>query len=154
MIIKNAIRKTCFVVSAIIFSANPIIIHAESYAPYPDNLPAKVISINSASSITVSAETWPGFSRTFNIALANIEVPQNNSNAGLCEQELAQEALDFTKKYLTGEAKVELHKMMMETSADQNVKADIYTSKGSLSNALKNQGLARPADSEPKAPWC
>ena len=44
--------------------------------------------------------------------------------------------------------------MTMQTSADQNAEADIYTEKGSLTKALKSKGLARPIDTENKEPWC
>jgi hypothetical protein len=154
MLVKKIITKACFVVSIALSFTVTSAVSEETYAPYPDKLSAKLVSVRSASSIDVSAETWPGFSRTFSVSLSGIEVPQNSSDVELCQQELAEQALNFVKDYLSNAEKVEIHNMMMKTSADQNVEADIYTEKGSLSKALKSRGFARSTDIEHEEPWC
>jgi len=148
------ITKVCFFVALTTFVAVPSVVIAENYAPYPAKLSAKLVSIRSASTIDVSAETWPGFSRTFSISLSGLEVPKNSDDVKLCQRELAEKALDFVKDYLVGAAKIEIHNMTMQTSSDQNVEADIHTEKGSLSNALKSRGFARSKDTENEEPWC
>ena len=153
MLVKNLITKACFIAitASLTISSG---VNAESYSPYPDKLSAKLVSINSASSIDVSAETWPGFTRTFSVSLSGIEVPKNSPDVKLCQRELAEQALDFVKEYLTDAAKIEIHNMTMQTSADQNVQADIHTDQGSLSKALTNRGFARSTNIDHEEPWC
>ena len=150
MLAKKIIKSYFAILLMVVLS----IASAESYAPYRDKLSAKVVSIKSASVIDVSAETWPGFSRTFSISLAGIETPKNASDAALCQQKLAEKALDFVKDYLQNATKIEIHNMTMKTSADQDAEADIFTEKGSLSKALKGSGFARSADIDGQEPWC
>jgi len=154
MTIKRIITQAGLIVSINAAVAIIPVANAEPYSPYPGTLAAKLVTIRSASTIDVSAQTWPGYTRTFSISLSGIEVPQSNSDAKLCQRELAEQALEFVKEYLSNAEKIEIHDMTMQTSADQNVEADIYTEKGSLTKALKSKGLARPIDTENKEPWC
>jgi endonuclease YncB( thermonuclease family) len=154
MSIKRIFKSAGFIVAVnialVIFSAA----NAETYSPFPGVLPAKLIAIKSAANFTVSAETWPGFRRTFNISLAAIDVPRSTSDVEPCQRQLAEQALELVKEYLADPAKLEIHDMTMQTSADKNAQADIYTDRGSLSKALIRQGLARPIATERQEPWC
>lgn len=154
MYINRIITQAVLIVSINAAVAIIPVANAEPYSPYPGTLPAKLVTVKSALTIDVSAQTWPGFTRTFSISLSGIEVPKNNSDAQLCQRELAEQAFEFVKEYLGNAAKIEIHDMTMQTSADQNVEADIYTEKGSLTKALKSKGLARPIDTENNEPWC
>jgi len=151
-------KKIITIVSLVAIPVSLVIsavVNAEPYSPYPGTLATKLVSVNSASSIEVSAETWPGFTRTFRISLSGIKLPQNSPDAKLCERKLAKEALDFVTDYLSNAAKIEIHNMTMETSTDQNVQAELYTDKGNLGNALKNHGLARSTNiKDDEEPWC
>ena len=153
MLVKKLITKACFVAITVSLTISSVV-NAKPYAPYPGKLSAKLVSIRSASSIDVSAETWPGFSRTFSVSLSGIEAPKNSPDVKLCQRKLAEQALDFVKDYLTDAAKIEIHNMTMQTSADQNVQADIHTDQGSLSKALISRGFARSTDIEHEEPWC
>ncbi len=127
---------------------------AKSYSPYGAKLPAKLVGVKSASAISVEAETWPGFNRAFTISLAGIQVPQNSPTADRCERELAKKAQAFVEDFLADTQQVELRDMKMDHSAQQEAVADIATGKGSLAQALVNEGLARPDDVEPTTSWC
>jgi len=128
--------------------------YSKPYSPYPENMSAKLIAVTSASQIDVSAETWPGFTRTFSISLVGIEVPQDKAGVKPCQSKLAKKALSFIKDYLKNANKIAISNMTMETSADQQVKADLITERGSLAQALLNQGLARSSTINPGEPWC
>jgi len=151
--------RNFFTHAVCIFAINvsPLVLptaNAETYAPYPGILAAKLVAVNSAANIVLSAETWPGFRRTFSISLAGIEAPQDKPGIEPCQRELAEQALEFVKKYLSDAARIEIHDMTMHTSAEQNVRADIHTEQGSLSEALLRQGLARPKVKGNNEPWC
>ncbi len=154
MSIKQHISQITFIVSIFVLSSTLSVTNAEAYSPYPGKLAAKLVAVRSASIIDVSAETWPGFTRTFSISLAGIEVPTKSPDAKLCQRKLAEKALSFTEKFLTNAKKIEIQNMTMQTSADQNAEADIFTEKGSLGKALKSHGFARIKDKENQQPWC
>ena len=154
MLVTKLNTKYWFVISVIVSLTLSSAVNAEKYAAYPGKLSVKIVSIRSASTIDVSAETWPGFTRIFSVSLSDIEVPQNNPDVKLCQRELAEKALEFVKEYLSDATRIEINNMTMQTSADQNVEADLITEKGSLSKALKSRGYARSIDSEQDEPWC
>jgi endonuclease YncB( thermonuclease family) len=127
---------------------------AEAYTPFAENLPARLVAVKSASVISVEAQTWPGFTRTFDISLAGIEVPQDTPAAGPCERKLAKQALAFVQDSLANAEVIEIKGMKMENSAQQNAEGDIGTSQGSLSQALVSKGLARPDSIDSAKSWC
>lgn len=154
MLIKKLMVHLGFIVSISASNAILPVANAEPYSPYPAILAAKLIAVRSASTIDLSADTWPGFNRTFSISLAGVEIPQNSPDVKLCQQKLAEQALIFVKEYLKDAAKIEIHNMTMQTSSNQNAEADIYTEKGSLTKALTNNGFARSTDIDHEEPWC
>jgi hypothetical protein len=104
--------------------------------------------------VVISLETWPGFRRNTTIVLPGIAVPVDTPQATECEREKAAKALEFTQKFLGDAKKIFVQDMRMETSADESALSDIITDHGSLTQALKDEGLAR-ADSAPAdTAWC
>ena len=154
MSVNKLLTKVGLVISINILLALISLTNADTYSPYPRKLSATFVAAKSASTIDVSAETWPGFTRTFSISLTGIEVPKDASNVKPCQRELAKKALIFIQDYLNGATTVEIHDMTMQTSADRNVEADIHTEKGSIIAALKNHGFARSTDILNEKPWC
>ncbi len=153
MLLKKLIVP--FVIFSIIVTSDFLAAaETEAYSPYPGTLVAELVAITSASSIELSAQTWPGYKRTFAISLASVDVPQNSPDVSTCERKLADKALAFVKGFLSNAKKLEIHDMTMKTSSDQNAEAEIYTEQGSLSKALSGQGLARPKSIAPEQPWC
>lgn len=151
MLAKKIVMKSFF---AMLLMAILSTVNAEGYSPFSKKLAAQLVAIKSVSSIDVSAETWPGFSRTFSISLSNIDTPKNSPDVSLCQQQLAQKALDFVQDYLGNASKIEIHNMTMKTSADTNANAELYTEKGSLNKALLSHGFARSDGVEQQKPWC
>ena len=124
------------------------------YEPYPGKHQARLISVDSASSITVNIETWPGYARTIYITLPDLILPGNTMQPPACELELAQKALIFTHDFVTLAKKIIINNLRMNTSADEYGTAGVYTEKGSLGAALKKEGLARSSSIDPETPWC
>lgn len=148
------IKKLGLCLSVAALSVAATAIDAKPYSPFAAKMPAKLVSVKSASTITVEAETWPGFTRAFTITLTGIQIPRNNSAASLCERDLAKEARAFVENFLADTQDIEIRDMKMEHSAQQEAEADIVTSKGSLVQALLSKGLARSNDIEPSKSWC
>lgn len=148
------IKKLGSTLSIAVLSVAAAATDAKPYSPFAATLPAKLVSVKSASTITVEAETWPGFTRAFTISLAGIQIPKNHSAASLCEKELAKKAQAFVEKFLASAQDIEIRDMKMDHSAQQEAEADIVTRKGSLVQALLNKGLARSNDIEPSKSWC
>lgn len=124
------------------------------YVPFPGKLPVTLVSVDSPKEVVVSFETWPGFRRNTTIVLPGIVVPVDTPQADACERELAAKALEFTQKFVDDAKQLYVQDMRMETSADATVLSDIITDHGSLTQALKAEGLAR-ADSVPtETSWC
>ncbi|MGR9073850.1 MAG: hypothetical protein ACU833_12370 [Gammaproteobacteria bacterium] len=129
--------------------------NAEAYSPYSGKLSGQVVSVKSASTFVVSAETWPGFRRSFTISLKDISTPSASSEAKTCERELAEKALLFVTELFGDSGAVIIRDMTMETSTDQNAEADLVAEKGSVSQALINNGFARSNEIDPdEEPWC
>lgn len=154
----NVIRKTLKnlglgLALPVLIGAAPTLA-AKAYTPFAASLPAKLLTVKSASVIQVEAETWPGFKRSFDISLADIQLPQNAPTASLCERKLADKALTFVRDFLSGADRIEIKDMTMENSAQQEAEADVVTDKGSLVQALLDNGLARSAEADPSSSWC
>ena len=124
------------------------------YVPYPGKIPVKLIEIEAPNIIMINFETWPGFSRDFKVTLPGIQVPEDSSAVELCERKLAQKAIALTRNFLINAKDIRVWDMRMETSADTDVIAPIYTKQGGLIEALTRQGLARPDSVDPTTPWC
>jgi len=127
---------------------------AAGYQPFPGKHKARLINIDAANTITVNFETWPGYARTISVTLPDLVLPGNTMQPPVCELELAQKALSFTQEFFLTSQDLSISNLQMETSADEFGTADVYTSKGNLSAALKKEGLARPSSIESETPWC
>lgn len=127
---------------------------AAEYVPFPGKLPVTLVSVDAANEVVVSFETWPGFRRNTTIVLPGIVIPEDTPQADACERERAARALAFTRAFFDHAGTLYVHDMRMETSADSSALSDITTDQGSLTQALKSEGLAR-ADSVPAdRSWC
>ena len=124
------------------------------YSPYPGKRTVKLIDVEAPNIVVISFETWPGYGRTLRIKLPDLDVPGNSTKPKPCELELAQKALDFTRKFVSDSDTVIVQDMQMEDSASDQAISTIRTNKGSLGAALKKEGLARPSAIDPETPWC
>jgi hypothetical protein len=122
------------------------------YMPYPGKITVNLVNVEAANIVVVGFETWPGFYRTFRVTLPNIEVPIVSASA--CETALANKAQAFTKTFVTDAKFLRVHDMMMQTSADNDARAHLYTEQGSLADALVKEKLARPSGVNSSIQWC
>ncbi len=67
---------------------------------------------------------------------------------------MAERAKKFTESFLTQASKIEARDMVMHDSADEHAKAGVFTEAGSLADALRAEGLARPSNINADAAWC
>jgi len=86
--------------------------------------------------------------------LPGIEIPRDTPQSDDCEREKAARVLDFSRQFIDEAKKVFVNDMRMETSASEEAFSDILTDKGSLIQALKKEGLARPDSVAPETSWC
>ncbi|MDD5275543.1 MAG: hypothetical protein PHR16_05630 [Methylovulum sp.] len=154
MLLKKTLKNVGIGASLVALLTTAAVVRADAYTPFAAKLPAKQVSVKTANLIDVEAETWPGFSRSFEILLDGIQVPKNTTEASACEQELAEHAVAFVKDFLAGAKDIMIIDMKMENSGQQTAKADIETSKGSLTQALLSKGMARPDTVAPDTAWC
>ncbi len=131
----------------------PLLALAE-YVPFPGKLAVHLLDVQAPNVIFVNFETWPGFPRSVQVILPDTAVPEDTPQTDSCEREKAQEALDFTRDFLAYSEKIYVQDMRMNTSADQQAYSDILTDKGSLSQALKKEGLARSDSVPADTSWC
>ena len=131
----------------------PLLALAE-YVPFPGKLAVHLLEVEAPNIIFVNFETWPGFPRSVQVILPDTAVPEDMPQADSCEREKAQKALGFTRKFLAGTEKIYVKDMRMNTRADQQAYSDILTDKGSLSRALRKEGLARSDSVPADTSWC
>lgn len=124
------------------------------YVPFPGKIQVSVVSVDAPSEIVVSYETWPGFRRNTLIKLPGIDIPKDTPQSDDCEREKAAKAMEFTQQFIGEAEKIFVKDMRMETSASEEAYSDILTNHGSLSQALKAEGLARPDSVAPDTSWC
>lgn len=124
------------------------------YVPFPGKIRVEVVSVDAPDEILVNYETWPGFRRNTLIRLPGIEIPRDTPQSDDCEREKAARVLDFSRQFIDEAKKVFVNDMRMETSASEEAFSDILTDKGSLTQALKKEGLARPDSVAPETSWC
>ncbi len=137
-------------VAALSFSSAAL----SEYVPFPGKHKVRLISVEAANIVSVNFETWPGFGRTLRVTLPDLVLPGESAEPKPCELELAQKALELTKKYMDSAKEISITDMEMQTSADTEVTTAVYTDKGRLGQALKKKGYARAASIDPKTPWC
>jgi hypothetical protein len=121
--------------------------------PFPGKLPVTVTSIEAANIIHVNLETWPGFRRDIRIILPDLVLPGQGENVKECELALAKQAYDFTANFLSEAKDVSVKDMWMKNSASPDAISSIYTNNGTLDDALRKEGLAKPVSSH-NEPWC
>jgi len=124
------------------------------YVPFPGKIKVDVVSIDAPDEILVNYETWPGFRRNTLIKLPGLAIPKDTPQSDDCEREKAARVMAFTQQYVGDAQKVFVNDMRMETSASEEAFSDILTDTGSLSQALKKEGLARADSVDPKTSWC
>ncbi|MGD8842905.1 MAG: hypothetical protein PVJ83_05460 [Gammaproteobacteria bacterium] len=72
----------------------------------------------------------------------------------VCERAGAAKALEFTRQFVADADQLHVHDLRMETSADEQGYAAIFTDRSSLGRALRKEGLARPDKIASDTPWC
>jgi hypothetical protein len=151
---KHSIRVNGSRILAAIFAlcASPVAL--AEYVPFPGKLAVKLLDVEAPNIIFVNFETWPGFPRSVRIILPGIVVPEDTPQADDCEREKAARAMEFARKFVADASKIYVNDMRMETSADEQAFSDILTDHGSLSQALKKEGLARADTVAPDTSWC
>ncbi|MBA2239072.1 MAG: hypothetical protein H0W24_10315 [Lysobacter sp.] len=128
-------------------------LQAREYVPYPGSYSALLKSVEAADKVVLQIQVWTGFERDFKITLPDIVVPSGKA-AAACEREMAERAKKFTESFLTQASRVETRDLLMHDSADDNAKAGVFTEAGSLADALRAEGLARPSNINADAAWC
>ncbi|HHH44323.1 MAG TPA: hypothetical protein ENK49_09310 [Gammaproteobacteria bacterium] len=128
---------------------------AGTFVPYPGKREVTVARVEEPDLVFVTFNTdATGFFRTLGIRLPHLVVAQDTPQADECEREAAARALQFTRDFLERAKKVYVQDMRMENSADEQAVSPILTDRGSLSDALIQEGLARPDSVDPDTPWC
>lgn len=131
------------------------IAQAVTFVPYPGKREVTVARIEAPDLVFVTFNTdATGFFRTLGIRLPHIVVAQDTPQADVCEREAAKRAMRFTQDFLDSAKKIYVQDMRMENAADEIAISPILTDKGSLSEALIKEGLARPDSVDPDTPWC
>lgn len=125
-----------------------------AYVPYPGKLQANAVNVESARTVTVNLETWPGFARNFRVTIPGIDIPSDSASVPDCERELAARALAFSRERVLGAKALFVQDMRMESSAAEDALSPILTEQGSLAAQLIDAGLARLDSVDPKEPWC
>lgn len=128
-------------------------LQAREYVAYEGAYGAKLKSVESAAKVVLEIPVWTGFVRDFDITLPDIVVP-SSKGAAACERAMAERAKAFTESFLAHASKIEARDLLMHDSADENARAGVFTDAGSLADALKAEGLARPDNINADAPWC
>ncbi|HEN46837.1 MAG TPA: hypothetical protein ENI75_00555 [Mizugakiibacter sp.] len=152
-------KKSCFkrcrmrVLTGVIACCVPLLALAE-YVPFPGKLAVHLLEVQAPNIIFVNFETWPGFLRSVQVILPDTAVPEDTPQADSCEREKAHKALGFTQEFLAAAKKIYVKDMRMNTSADEQAYSEILTDKGSLSQALKKEGLARSESVPADTSWC
>jgi hypothetical protein len=152
MLDKKIKSVTALVVTTVLMSCSLTLLAA--YQPFPGKHKVRIIRIDSAKSISVNFETWPGYARTVNVVLPNVSIPGESVEPSNCELKLEAEALAFTTQFVSAKNSVYITELELETSADNNGAASVYSSKGSLAIALEEKGLARSNSIDSETPWC
>ena len=151
---KNSIRLngSRLLVGFLALCVSPLAL--AEYTPFPGKLAVKLLGVEAPNVIFVNFETWPGFPRSVRVILPGIVVPEDTPQADDCEREKAARAMEFARQFVTATGKIYVKDMRMETSADEQAYSDVLTDHGSLSHALKKEGLARADSVAPATPWC
>ncbi len=147
---KNSVFKVLLMSLSMIVSSSVF----ADYVPYPGKKQVRLISIEAANIVVINFETWPGYGKTVKIKLPDLVLPASSAKPPLCEIKLAKKALKFTQAYLKSFKKVTVEDMRMKTSADNEAISSVYTTKGSLAQALIKKGLARSSAIKLNKPWC
>jgi len=132
--------------------ASPLVV--AEYVPFPGKLAVNVLDVQAPNVVFVNFEAWPGFPRSVRVILPGIAVPEDTPQAEDCEREKAALAIDFARQFVSGSGKIFVRNMRMENSNSEQAYSDILTYRGSLSQALKKDGLARADNVAPDTSWC
>jgi hypothetical protein len=128
--------------------------NAKLFNAYPGKYDATLMQIEAANVIDLYVEVWSGYPRDLRITLPGIEVPKDEPKAPECQSKLVQQAMDFTREFISNAKHIKVIDIRMENTADQDAVSEIGTEKGSLGAALLRKGLARPISSKNNKPWC
>ena len=149
--LKISIRNTIICISTL-FLVVPS--NAAEFIPYPGKRMVRLMDVMAPNLVRVNFDTdMIGFFRTIRIRLPDIAIPKDTSDEP-CEQELAQQAMDFTRAYLRSAKNIYVMDMRMKSSADEEAVSPILTDSGSLGEKLIEKGLARPNTIPADEPWC
>ncbi len=121
---------------------------------FPGKYKADIVGIEAANVVSIYVNVWAGFPRTFRVTLPNIAIPINHPKAPACQLDLIAKAKGVTEKFFEDAKYIEVRNIMLESTDDMDTSIDIFTNKGSLSNKLKAEGVARPDTVDELKPWC
>ena len=128
---------------------------AVEFVPYPGKREVTLVDVIAPNIIFATFDTdATGFFRTLRIRLPDIVIAQDTPQADDCEREAAHRALGFTQQFLADADNIYIQDMRMLNSADEEGFSPILTNKGSLSVALRKEGIARSDSINPDTPWC
>lgn len=154
-------RQKCFsmcgwrVLAGILTASLSMMALAVEFVPYPGKREVTLVRIEAPDLVVVTFDTdAAGFFRTLGIRVPGIVVARDTPQADDCEREAAQRALGFTQDFLASADKIYIQDMRMQNSADEEGISPILTNRGSLSAALRKEGLARPDSTDPDESWC
>lgn len=148
-----SINKTLVAIATIVFLV-PIACKATPFVAYPGTYPAKLVSVETPSTVNIKAYVWPGFSRVFRITIPGIDVPKDSPGASSCQRELAHKAQKFTENFLRNAKKIKVQELQMENTLSEDAVAILYTDKEELAQALIRMGYARSKNIKEDTPWC
>lgn len=112
----------------------------------------KPVKVYDGDSFKVDIEHWPALiGKSMDIRLKGADAPSYKAECKR-ERELAQQATNFTLKFLTGATTVEL----VDVEKDQYFRllARVQADGKDLSTALINAGLAKPYEGGQIKSWC
>lgn len=152
---NNYGARICWILAGLLTLTFSAAAFAEEFVPYPGKRKADLVSIDAPNLINVTFDTdATGFTRTLHIRLPGIVIAEDTPHSDECEREASKRALGFTQKFMTEVKEIYVQDILMENSADEEATSPILTDKGSLSEVLVEEGLARSDSIDPSTPWC
>lgn len=149
---RTVIDARRLLAAATLLCASPLA--TADYVPYPGKLAVNLLAVDAPNVVFVNFSAWPGYLRSVRVVLPGIAVPMDTAQASDCERDKAAKALAFTRGFV-GEARtLHIKDLRMETSADERGTSDLLTDRGSLSQALLKEGLARASTVAAETAWC
>lgn len=112
---------------------------------------ATLVRVKDGDTILMDIEPWPGDHKRVSIRLDRVDTPEKRSRQ-FCEREMAFQATEFTKRFLSGREIIVRNLRRGKYSG--RMVADIEADGKDLADALVQAGLGRPYDGGKRGPWC